>query len=108
MQHKEEEEAVFIRDSITNEDPPNRRSSRRSLHVKIEGDPLDTQHAQQEDSLSTQGARCRSQAFVEACLKTSVVHSGVAALSLRLITTVSTLDKEGRSPHPVVSGAIND
>ena len=46
---EEEEEAVFISVVNTNEDPPPRRRRRRrrwSLLVKIEGDPLNTQHAQ--------------------------------------------------------------
>jgi len=53
---RHEDEAVFTRESITKGDPPNDRRRRRrrkwwwSLLVKIEGDPLNTQHAQQEDA----------------------------------------------------------
>ena len=46
----EEEEAVFIRDSVTNE------GKRWCLHVKIEGDPLNTQHAQHRPGRGSLGS----------------------------------------------------
>ena len=48
---EEEEEAVFISVVNTNEDPRRRRWW--SLLVKIEGDPLNTQHAQHRSVQAT-------------------------------------------------------
>ena len=59
-EEEEEEEAVFISVVNTNEDPPNahqaqHRRRRRwwSVLVIIEGDPLNTQHAQQRSVQAT-------------------------------------------------------